>query len=306
MTRPTKEGLEYFPLDTDIDQDDKVSVVVAKHGMKGFGIIIRLMMEVYRNGYFYPWTEKEQYVLSMKIGEPIEKVNEIVDECLRWGFFHKETYEQHGILTSKGFQKRYLLATRRRKNIQIKPEYRLIEDNNTSLSEVNDDNNSGSTVDNGGNEDTETSQSKRKEKKVNNSRRKRTYDEDNQYFKMAKYFHERVSGVAEAEGLTHLVIKANMQRWADEFRKLVELDGVNDKRLIRDVMDWVTEDPFWKTNILSAGKLRDKFTELALKMKSSQKAKRQQSQQPDPRDKEIAFQQWIAEGNDPDAFNWDN
>jgi len=27
-------------------------------------------------------------------------------------------------------------------------------------------------------------------------------------------------------------------------------------------------------------------------------------QQPDYRDKEIALQQWIAEGNNPDEFNW--
>lgn len=134
------------------------------------------------------------------------------------------------------------------------------------------------------------------------TRQRKTYAEDSTYFKMAKYFYERVSNVAEAEGLGHLTIKADLQKWADEFRKLVELDGVKDKHLIKDVMDWVTTDDFWKTNILSAKKFRQKFGELALKMKVAQKPRQQH--QPDPRDKEIAFQRWVAEGNDPNAFDW--
>ena len=36
----------------------------------------------------------------------------------------------------------------------------------------------------------------------------------------------------------------------------------------------------------------------------NQKPKRQSL--PDPRDKEIAFQKWVQEGNDPDAFDWTN
>lgn len=148
-----------------------------------------------------------------------------------------------------------------------------------------------------------TKKEKTKEKKKN-TRQRKTYAEDSTYFKMAKYFYEKVSAVAEAEGLKHLTIKADLQKWADEFRKLVELDGLKDKHLIKDVMDWVTTDDFWKTNILSAKKFRQKFGELALKMKVAQKPRQQR--QPDPRDKEIAFQRWVAEGNDPDAFDWTN
>lgn len=134
---------------------------------------------------------------------------------------------------------------------------------------------------------------------------KKKYDEDNTYYKMALYFYKRVERVANEAGIAHLIKKSNMQTWADNFRKLIEIDQV-DKRLAKEVMDWVTQDPFWRTNVLSAKKLREKFMELAIKMKAQKDPiKPKQQQRPDSRDKEISFQKWIAEGNDPDEFNWD-
>lgn len=134
--------------------------------------------------------------------------------------------------------------------------------------------------------------------------KKLKYDKNNTYYKMALYFHSLVSAVAKEAGVEHLIKKANLQSWADDFRKLIELDGM-DKRLAKNVMDWVTQDDFWKTNVLSAKKLREKFGELAIKMKNSQKPKGpKQIQQSDPRDKEIAFQKWIENGGDPNEFDW--
>lgn len=134
--------------------------------------------------------------------------------------------------------------------------------------------------------------------------KKPKYTDDNTYYKMAKYFHEKVSIVAKDAGVEHLIRKANLQRWADDFRLLIEKDKV-EKRLAKEVMDWVTQDSFWSTNVLSAKKLREKFTELAIKMKNSNKPNvPKQVQQADPRDKEIAFQRWIENGGDPDEFNW--
>ncbi len=125
--------------------------------------------------------------------------------------------------------------------------------------------------------------------------KKQKYDEDNQYYKMAVYFFNRVEKVAEEAGVGHLLKKSNMQTWADDMRKLVEISGV-DKRLAKEVMDWVTEDSFWKKNILSAKKLRDKFPELAIKMKAEQDKAKPAARKPDTRDREIALQQWISEG----------
>ncbi|SPT95581.1 gp45 [Lysinibacillus capsici] len=136
--------------------------------------------------------------------------------------------------------------------------------------------------------------------------KKNKYDEENTYYKMAVYFHEKVSVVANEAGISHLIKKSNMQSWADDMRKLIEIDQV-DKHLAKQVMDWVTQDSFWRTNVLSAKKLRDKFVELAIKMNADKKPSQQkQKPQYDPRDKEIEFQRWLQDGNDPNDFDWSN
>lgn len=132
--------------------------------------------------------------------------------------------------------------------------------------------------------------------------KKEDYDDNNTYLKMAKYFHTRVVKVAKEANVEHLIKKANLQKWADEFRKLIEIDKV-DKRLAKDVMDWVTQDSFWRTNVLSAKKLREKFSDLAIKMNSA-KTPKKQLEQPDIREREVALQNWIQEGKDPNEFDW--
>ncbi|WP_110928395.1 replication protein [Bacillus massiliglaciei] len=133
---------------------------------------------------------------------------------------------------------------------------------------------------------------------------KQKYGEDNSYYKMALYFHEKVAAVAKEAGVEHLIRKANLQTWADDFRKLVELDGVT-KKLAKEVMDWVVKDSFWRTNVLSAKKLREKFGDLAIKMNTEKKPKQAAApQRRDARDIDIEFQRWIAEGKNPDEFNW--
>lgn len=142
-----------------------------------------------------------------------------------------------------------------------------------------------------------------KHKKKKNTSTKNKYAKDNLYYRMAIYFHNKVSAVAEAEGLSHLIIKSDLQKWSDDMRKLIEIDKI-DMHLAKEVMDWVTADSFWKTNVLSAKKLREKFGELAIKMKASQKPKQNKQQHSDPRDRELSFQRWVQEGNDPDGFDW--
>lgn len=58
-----------------------------------------------------------------------------------------------------------------------------------------------------------------------------------------------------------------IQRWANELRLMREQDGRGPPE-IRKVFDWANRDTFWRGNILSAKKLREKFDTLRLKMAS--------------------------------------
>jgi len=127
MGRPQKEGLDYFPLDVDIDQDDKIALIEAQHGIVGFGVVIKLFMKIYKNGYFYEWGEKEQLLFSKRVNVDINSINAIINDCLKWGLFDPHMYETYGILTSRGIQRRYFEAVSRRQNVTAIEEYCLID-----------------------------------------------------------------------------------------------------------------------------------------------------------------------------------
>lgn len=126
MPRPTKDGLDYFPLDVDIDNDEKMELVEAKHGLLGFAVIIRILMRIYRNGYCYPWTEKEQLLFSRRIGVELEQVREIINDAAKFEFFDQALLDKYQVLSSKGIQKRYLEAVGRRHRAEVRKEYLLI------------------------------------------------------------------------------------------------------------------------------------------------------------------------------------
>ncbi len=59
------------------------------------------------------------------------------------------------------------------------------------------------------------------------------------------------------------------KEWANDMRLTEEKDKRNIDR-IREVIEFSQRDSFWKQNILSAGKLRDKFDQLEMKMMEKQ------------------------------------
>ena len=137
MARSQKMGLDYFPLDVDIDQDDKIVLVESKHGLVGFAIIVKLLMRIYKNGYYYDWTEREQLLFVKRVNNAsLDLINVIVNDCIKWGLFSEMMFQQYQILTSAGIQKRYLKATERRPNVVIDGKYLLLSQNEYGLKRV--------------------------------------------------------------------------------------------------------------------------------------------------------------------------
>lgn len=65
----------------------------------------------------------------------------------------------------------------------------------------------------------------------------------------------------------------NLQAWADDFEKMLRIDG-NTQQEIEAVILWCQNDNFWKNNILSASKLREKFPQLWMKGKAEFEARK--------------------------------
>lgn len=133
MARPVKDGIDYFPLDTDFLIDDKIRLIKAEFGAKGILILIALFCDIYRTtGYYKVWSEDACFLMADAVGcgcAP-ENIRQVVLGCLRRSIFDNGVFKVFGILTSAGIQRRYLRAVSTRDSISMIREYWLLDENN--------------------------------------------------------------------------------------------------------------------------------------------------------------------------------
>ena len=155
MARPVKEGLDYFPLDVDIFEDEKIEAIAGEFGIKGELAVIKLLCAVYKKGYFIVWNDLTKATLLKRLpGVSKELLDQIVARLVAWEFFNEDLFNSAKVLTSENIQATFFEATKRRKT--PKPTKYIVNVNNNSQSEtVNVDINT---------------QSKVKESKVNKSK----------------------------------------------------------------------------------------------------------------------------------------
>lgn len=130
MARPAKDGIDYFPLDVDFLQDDKIRLIKAEFGSKGILIVISLLCDIYRTtGYYKVWDKDSCLLMADAVGCGIvpENITQVVQGCLRRSIFNNGVFQMFGILTSAGIQRRYIRAVSTREEIQIIKEYWLLD-----------------------------------------------------------------------------------------------------------------------------------------------------------------------------------
>lgn len=77
---------------------------------------------------------------------------------------------------------------------------------------------------------------------------------------------EHLAAAVEANGSKRPAIT---QRWRDEARRMLDLDGRTVDQVLRAI-DWSQADGFWRANILSVPKLREKYDQLRLAAERAQ------------------------------------
>lgn len=143
--RPTKQGIDYFPMDVGFFSDVKIRKISRACGSQSTSILICLLCNIYKdNGYYILWDEDLPFVIADTVGVSEGAVKEVMVKALQVGFFDNSLYEKFHILTSFGIQKRFLLATYQRKETEIIPEYLI----NNAINPINCTNNSINNVDN--------------------------------------------------------------------------------------------------------------------------------------------------------------
>lgn len=117
MARPRKTGLDYFPFDVDFFDDEKMVAIAGEFGLKGEITAVKLLCAVYRNGYFVLWNDTMRKKMMMSLpGISPDLLEQVVNRLVRWDFFDENLFNSVKVLTSKGIQKRYFEAVKRRIN----------------------------------------------------------------------------------------------------------------------------------------------------------------------------------------------
>lgn len=188
--RPRKEGMDYFPVDVDLFEDDKLFDVQNEFGPLGEVIYIRLLCLIYKNGYYYKFEslDKLSAMLIKSIGNrwirDRQTVKEVIPFLAKCNLFSPELMREN-VLTSQSIQRRYQKATERRQSTNSK-EYWLLEETSIPLinapeNPVNVDNNLVNVCNNSVNvsNNTQSIEKQRKENKnkeeemlINNARTK--------------------------------------------------------------------------------------------------------------------------------------
>lgn len=179
--RHGKVGLDYFELDC--HTDEKIDLIEAEYGLKGFAIVVKLYQSIYSGfGYYCEWTPDISLLWARRLGVshggdfgnlgtadktsslsgfPNNLINNVVSASIRRGIFSEELFNKYSILTSSGIQKRYLNATSKREKVELKKEYLLLSvgknSKNVVINSISDDRNSISGV---GNEQSKVEKSK--------------------------------------------------------------------------------------------------------------------------------------------------
>lgn len=133
MARPKKKGLEYFPIDVDFFDDNKIKILRARYKSDGIAIYLYLLMQIYKNGYFLQIDDDIEFIISDDLGIDQNKVKQVLNFLLKRSLFNDILFSSDKVLTSAGIQRRFQLAVKERakKNPIEVGRYWLLEEKET-------------------------------------------------------------------------------------------------------------------------------------------------------------------------------
>jgi len=253
MAAPNKDGLEYFPLDVDLENDDKLTMIIGEFGGVGELVYIKLLAWVYRHrGYYMTWDESEQLKFCARIkyinGINIDLIIAIVTKCVKWNLFDAGKFNEYGILTSNRIQTTWQTASRKRKTAVIDSRFCLKTDKiklMTPIIELMAEETPKKTE--------ETTQSKVKESKVNNNdNRAEMTPPISPYQPLEKLKTDALADQSFMSAMWQLGVMPNIvSDFLDAFHRWLNFTGENIKQspdYRRHFRGWITKLPYTTMN----------------------------------------------------------
>lgn len=138
--RIKKQGLDYFPLDTDIMQNRLVRRIMKREGDGAFAVFLGVLSLIYSGEGYYVQVDPMFYddLAASLFEKNAADVERIVRLALDYGLFDAALFARYGILTSEHIQQQYLFCIRRRRRRAIDPRFCLCEDDGNEDSETAD------------------------------------------------------------------------------------------------------------------------------------------------------------------------
>jgi hypothetical protein len=209
--------------------------------LKGNELLIYAAIHSFSSGNLKAFTGSQSYLAEL-IGTSRQRVGEHLKSLISKGYVAK---------TEQGYVSQNMTPS------VIKCDIKCHEKahNNKDINLYNNSSLQQPAVDNGGEQ--------KKEEKP--KRQQPTFEQASKPYKSAKYLaneiHTRYPTRPETDERT-------LQSWAREFDRLNRLDK-QDWETIAEVLQFSQEDQFWRANILSGKKFREKFFTLLARMEAS-------------------------------------
>ncbi len=199
MGRPIKQGIEYFPLDVGFLTDIKIRKITRACGISAIPIIIALLSSIFRDeGYYIRWDNDMPFLIADVVGVSEGAVIETVNKAVQVDFFNANMFEQHGILTSSGIQKRYftIVKNSKRKDVRVDERFLLILVN-SGINSINSGINSINSVNNQQSKEKKSKEKKSIEKQVSIAPQAAVIFAENNFGSISSFSYELLRDLAE-------------------------------------------------------------------------------------------------------------
>ena len=101
-----------------------LELVQADFGIKGFGVIVKLQQEMFKQrSYYLEATDDVISLFARRNGVGSGMVSEIILSAVKRGYYDKALYDKYNILTNEAIQENFFESSKRQKKIDVYKEY---------------------------------------------------------------------------------------------------------------------------------------------------------------------------------------
>ena len=247
--------MKYFLHDTSAFSDEKITMLYIKFGYEGVGLFYTILE---RLALQEKPIQENVLKVQLNIKKRLEKQLHFMYEIDLLSVTNGEVFNEN-LLTFSG--KYQIKKEKTRKRVSEWREKQKDTKNVTRYKHVRN-------------------ADKVKESKVNESNKKKTYKdyplsslknedvENKDYLQSTLLFYDLFKSNLVELGINTSKLEKAKGNWIDPIRLILEVDEYN-KQDLRTVYDFLKRDNFWKENIRSTSKLRDKFETLLIRAKGN-------------------------------------